>query len=61
MMLYCLFQSNLTSKAFLSDQTQCFPKIATWLETSTIGININVSNRFLDPNAAVWRASGVGV
>ncbi|KAK4816985.1 hypothetical protein QYF61_025905, partial [Mycteria americana] len=51
--------SNLTCKAFFSNQTECFSQVATWLETSTIRINIDVSDRLLDPNAAVWRASSV--
>jgi len=60
-MLYCALQSSLTCKAFFSNQTECFSQVATWLETSTIRINIDVPNRLLDPNAAIWRASSVGV
>lgn len=48
------------------DPFQCNPHqgvldVAAWLESAPIGVDVDVTNRPLDADAAVRRASGVGV
>lgn len=35
--------------------------ITAWLESASIGVNVNVAHWSLNADAAVWGASGVGV
>lgn len=45
---------------------QCNPQqsildVTAWLESATIGVNVNMAHWSLDANAAVWGAPGVGM
>ena len=42
----------LTSKAPLRNHTNGFPEVAPWLESASIGINVNVAYWLLNPNAS---------
>lgn len=43
------------------DSQQRVLDVTARLERATVGVNIDVSNRSLDADAAVWGSSGVGV
>jgi len=48
------------------DPFQCKPHqgvldVATWLEGASIWVDVNVTHRSLDANAAVWGPPGVGM
>lgn len=47
--------------AFQCDPQQCVLDVAAWLESASIGVNVDVAHGSLDADAAVRGAPGVGV
>lgn len=47
--------------AFQRDPQQCVLDVAAWLESASVGVDVDVAHGSLDANAAVRGAPGVGV
>lgn len=47
-----LYQLIDVPEALLCDHTNGFPEVASWLESASIGINVNMAYWFLDPNTS---------
>lgn len=46
---------------FQCDPQQSILNVAAWLESASIGVNVDVADWSLDADAAVWGAPSVGV
>lgn len=51
----------LTKYPKVSDLFQSTPEVAARLEAASVGVNVDVTDRLLDPNAETQRASREGV